>query len=109
MKVPPLILSFSQQVRLGKLAILRVCIRKRMQMEKGRLNYARSVPHRPLSHPHSLANADTPRCKLAMANLLGEGQGEGRELRSCLKLAAAVLQTAQHLRLLDCFGAMPSQ
>ena len=31
-------------------------------------------------HPHPLADADTLRCKLAKASLLGEGQGEGREV-----------------------------
>ena len=35
-------------------------------------------------HPHPLADADTLRCKLALASLRGEGQGEGRELRSLL-------------------------
>ncbi len=60
--VPPLILSFSQQARLGELASQRGRIRKRMRLEKGRLNSARSVQHRSLS-PSAFACECGP-CKL---------------------------------------------
>ena len=39
----PLILSFSPQARLGELASQSVRIRKRMRMERGRLNSAWSM------------------------------------------------------------------
>ncbi len=45
----PLILSFSQQARLGALATWRNRIRKRMPLEKGRQNRALRVRQRSLS------------------------------------------------------------
>ncbi len=44
--------------------------------EKGRQNYPQRKLEGLLSHPHSLANADTPRGKLAKASVRGERQSE---------------------------------
>ncbi len=49
-RLPPLILSFSPQARLGELASQRGRIRKRMQLEKGRLKYPQRLFDGPLSH-----------------------------------------------------------
>jgi hypothetical protein len=50
--------------------------------EKGRLNYPRRMFERPLSQPHSLADAATLRSKLAKASLRGERQSEGGLLQA---------------------------
>jgi hypothetical protein len=61
----PLILSFSQQARLGELAIQNTRIRKRMRAENGRLNNAKSTQHRSLSQwERDRVRGETPDWKL---------------------------------------------
>ena len=55
-------------------------------------------------HPHPLADADTLRCKLAKASLLGEGQGEGRFPR--LIAPSSVTEAPMRFRGGQCSGTV---
>ena len=60
--------------------------RERMRMGDGTCCSGRHSGS--LLRPHPLADADTLKCKLAKASLLGEGQDEGSELRYWRDLAS---------------------
>ncbi len=53
-----------------------------------------------LLHPHPLADADTPRCKLAKASLLGEGHDEGRKPANAARALRSLVLDLHQLGLI---------